>query len=180
MLKVAERGGAKTAEGEDTGLSVVQIIELSDGVASVHRRQGGGEVRGENEIRRRSDIDDDIEGMLATIFSGDIWLLLNPVCAVLVLIRGESVVVETVRGFGGLAVVGTERGAIGPGYGQRRNLRTEGDLGTRNGIKGRVNVGKRSRLLTVKVSGEVFPTRKTFNLTQSLRGSVWLANCPKT
>jgi len=53
-----------------------------------------------------------------------------------------------------------------------------GGMGTKRGEPW-VNSGKKSKLPTVKVSGKVFPSRKTVNVMESLRGRDWLANCPK-
>lgn len=104
----------------------------------------------------------------------------SAVLGVVSVVRGRSVVVDAIGSVGGLAVIGTERGTVGPSYGRSRNERTEWNLAVPEVIKPRENSRKISRLLTVKVSGKNFPSRKTVNVTESLRGSDWLANCPQT
>ena len=92
----------------------------------------------------------------------------------------RRVVVDAIGAASGLAVLGTERGTIGPRHGGWGNAGTEWDLrgGSTINIKG-IEVSDKE-LLTVKVSGIIFPSRNTVSLTESTRGTDRLANWPKT
>ena len=115
--------------------------------------------------------------MLTSLIGGDLGLLLNTGGAVLD--GSGGVVIDTVGTVGGLAVISTERGAIGPRYGGCGNARTEWNLKGKKRNEPQVDRGESSKSLTVNVSGRTFPLRKTVNFTESARGRDRLANCPK-
>jgi hypothetical protein len=109
--------------------------------------------------------------VLATVSGGDLGLLLNTGSAIIGIIGRRSIVVDAVGTVGGLAVVSTEGGTIDPSHCRSRNARAERNLRVSVMIKPRVNSRKVSMLLTVKVSGTIFPSRRTVKVTKSLRGS---------
>jgi hypothetical protein len=109
--------------------------------------------------------------VLATVSGGDLGLLLNTGSAVVVVIGSRSIVVDAVCTVGSLAVVSTEGGTISPSHCRSRNARAERNLRVLVMIKPQVKSRKVSMLLTVKVSGTIFPSRRTVNVTKSLRGS---------
>lgn len=127
VLELGGRGGSEAAKSQNTGLSLVQVVEPGDRIASVQWRQSGNKLRGENNVGRGSIVEDDVERVLAGLIRGDLKLLLNTGGTVFNG-RGRGVVVNTVGICGGLAVVSTERSAISPSNSRRGNARTEWDL----------------------------------------------------
>ena len=114
----------------------------------------------------------------AGLIGGDLGLLLNTGNARLA--GSRRVVVDTVGATSGLAVLSTERGTIGPRYGRRGEAGTEWDLRVGSVISFKGIEVRDKRVLTVKVSGIIFPSRNTVSLTESTRGTDRLANWPRT
>ena len=50
LLELCERGGTEAAESQNTGLSLAQVVELGDRVASVQWWRGGDEFRRKNDV----------------------------------------------------------------------------------------------------------------------------------
>ena len=126
LLEVGERGRREAPKSQDTSLSLVQVMELGDRIASSQWWQSGDKLRGENNIGWGSIVEDDVERVFASLIMGDLGLLLNAGGAVS---NGRrSVVVNTVGTGGGLAVPSAERGTVSPSHGRRGNARTEWDL----------------------------------------------------
>jgi hypothetical protein len=50
LLEVTERFGTEATKSQNTGLSVVQVVKLGDGVASTQWWQGGGYFRRERDV----------------------------------------------------------------------------------------------------------------------------------
>ena len=126
LLEIGERGCSEAAKSQNTGLSLVQVVELGDRIASSQWWQRGDKLRRENNVGRGSIVQDDVERVFASFIMGDLGLLLNAGGAVFNSRR--SVVVNTVGTGGCFAVPSAERGAVSPSHGRRRNTRAEWDL----------------------------------------------------